>query len=80
MTATSQSTLVCLLYYVICIILFSIWVYLRLGPHWLRVKYELVLLIVVVVLETDDYKAHYYYNTITHSETNLYGTINISLN
>ena len=27
-------------------------------------------------MEIDGYKAHYCYNTITHSETKLYGTIN----
>ena len=48
--------------------------------HYTHTLCNITCISVVCVLETDDYKAHYYYNTITHSETNLYGTIIISLN
>ena len=50
----------------------------RLGPHWHKVHMyiNLVLLMLVVVLQIGGYKAHYCYNTITHSATKLYSTIN----
>ena len=52
-------------------------VMIELGPHWCKVK--LTGIVLLVVLEIGGYKAHYYYNTITHSETKVDGTIIIVL-
>ena len=51
-----------------------------LGPHWHKVN-ELALLIASGSSTANWwlYKAQYCYNTITHSETKLYGTIIINI-